>query len=178
MNELRTEARRGMKRIGEEPESVAEHTQRACMLGYLLAHLEGFEDPNLVVTMILFHDMHEARLGDLCLIQRTYIPNLREIERAVLSDQLTGLGMAGETMRLFWEEVEGRTSMAGTIAKDADILETAFTAREKIVNGNTEAHAWLETERPRLQTKSAQDLFDRLVAADPHQWWKDLVLNR
>ena len=73
MGQLRQEARHGWLRIYENPESVAEHSQRAACLGYLLAHCERFENPQLVATMILFHDMHEVRLGDADRVQRQYV---------------------------------------------------------------------------------------------------------
>ena len=71
--QLREEARHGWPRIYENPESVAEHTQRAAALGFFRACREEFADPNLGVTMIVFHDMHETRVGDKDLVQKRYV---------------------------------------------------------------------------------------------------------
>src|SRR5262245_62593946 len=95
LSQLREEARHGWLRIHENPESVAEHTQRAAALGYLLACREGFADPNLFVAMIVFHDMHETRVGDRDMVQKRYVR--AEEERAAL-EQVRDLGGAGQAI--------------------------------------------------------------------------------
>jgi putative hydrolase of HD superfamily len=169
--QLRQEARHGWQRIFENPESVAEHTQRAAVLGYLISHREGFDNPNLVATMILFHDMHEARTGDADIIQRKY-NNLDE-QRAA-TDQVLGLGGAGKTILEMWNEIENANTKAGRIAKDAEILEMAFTARELIVRGNKDAQSWIDGLRNRLHTKSGKELLEIINRSDPGNWWKKL----
>ena len=169
--QLREESRHGWQRIHESPESVAEHTQRAAVLGFFLAHREGFDNPNLVATMILFHDMHEARTGDADILQRQYV-KLDEYRAA--ADQMKNLGTIGKAILKMWEEVENTNSEAERIAKDAEILEMAFTARELIVRGNTDAQSWINGLKNRLQTKSGKELLDNINNADPSTWWKKL----
>ena len=169
--QLRQEARHGWQRIFENPESVAEHTQRAAILGYLIAHREGFNDPNLVATMILFHDMHEARTGDADIIQRKY--NILDEQKAA-ADQVSGLGNAGKTILEMWNEIENANTKAGRIAKDAEILEMAFTARELIVRGNKDAQFWIDGLRSKLRTKSGKDLLEITNKSDTGAWWKNL----
>ena len=169
--QLREESRHGWQRIHENPESVAEHTQRAAVLGFFLAHREGFDNPNLVATMILFHDMHEARTGDADILQRKYV-KLDEYRAA--ADQMKNLGIIGKAILKMWEEVENTNSEAGRIAKDAEILEMAFTARELIVRGNRDAQSWIDNLKKRLQTKSGKELLDNINHADPSTWWKKL----
>jgi len=169
--QLRQEARHGWQRIFENPESVAEHTQRAAVLGYLVAHREGFNDPNLIATMILFHDMHEARTGDADVIQRKYV-KLDE-ERAA-NDQVSGLGEAGANILKMWNDVENANTKAGRIAKDAEILEMAFTARELVVRGNKDAQSWIDGIRTRLHTMSAKEILEIINKSDPGIWWKKL----
>lgn len=168
--QLREEARHGWLRIYERPESVAEHTQRACVLGYLLAHREGFPDPNRIAAMILFHDLHETRTGDADRVQRRYVTL---DERRAIEDQLAGLGAAGDAIIEMWEEVEANSSVAGRIAKDAEVLEMAFTARELVVRGNTDAQEWIEGLRPRLTTNSAKELLEVINVSDPSEWWRE-----
>ena len=171
IGQLRRETRHGWLRINERPENVAEHTHRAAVLGYLLAHREGFPDPNRIATMILFHDMHEARTGDADTVQRKYVV-LDEIRAA--AEQMQGLGAAGDEILRMWEEVEGGITEAGRIAKDAEILEIAFTARELVVRGNGDAQEWIKSLRARLKTPSAHTLLDAIDRADPSEWWKSL----
>lgn len=171
LGQLREEARHGWLRIYENPESVAEHTHRAACLGFLLAHREGFEDPNLVATMILFHDIHEARTGDADKVQRRY---LKVDEEAALGDQVEGLSEAGKAIEKMWLEVDEAKTVAGAIAKDAEILEMVFTARELVIRGNTDAQAWIESSRPRLKTESAKAILDLVNQSDPSEWWKNI----
>ncbi len=169
LGQLRQEARHGWLRIYENPESVAEHTQRAACLGYLLAHREGFGDPNLVATMILFHDMHEVRTGDADLVQKKYL-NVDE-ERAA-SEQSDALGAAGQAILQMWREVDEQSTRAGVIAKDAEVLEMAFTARELVVRGNADAQKWIDDSIPRMKTESGQELLAIVNGSDPCEWWK------
>lgn len=169
LGQLRTEARHGWNRIYENPESVAEHTHRAACLGYLLAHREGFKEPNLIATMILFHDMHETRTGDADKVQRKY---LQLDEEGAARDQTKELGRAGDAIFQMWRDVEDGKTEAGRLAKDAEILEMVFTARELVIRGNTDAQQWISSCRRRLQTKSAQELLEVINSADPAEWWK------
>lgn len=169
LGQLRTEARHGWNRIYENPETVAEHTQRAASLGYLLAHREGFKDPNLIATMILFHDMHETRTGDADKVQRKY---LKLDEEGAARHQMEGLGLAGKAILDMWLEVEEGKTEAGKLAKDAEILEMVFTARELVIRGNTDAQEWISSSRRRLKTEGARELLEIIDKADPSDWWK------
>ena len=169
LSQLREEARHGWLRIHENPESVAEHTQRAAALGFLLACREGFADPNVVVTMIVFHDMHETRVGDKDMVQKRY---LRVDEERAALEQVQDLGMAGKAIFQLWKEVEEGSTEAGIIAKDAEILEMVFTARELVVRGNTDAQSWIDGSRPRMRTASGKELLELIKDADPSEWWR------
>ena len=177
--ELRRERRNGWHHIGEDPESVAEHSHRATIVGYLLASFakmteEEFADvdPNYVVALITFHDMHEGRTGDDDLVQKQYV---KVNGHAALCDQVDGLGSIGAKIEAMWLEVEERSTPAGILAKDAEILEMAFMARELVVKGNMEAQAWIDAVRVRLKSESAKQLIEMLNVADPSEWWKRLL---
>jgi putative hydrolase of HD superfamily len=171
LGQLRAETRHGWLRLLENEESVAEHTARAAQLGYLLATLEGFEQPELVATMVLFHDRHEVRTGDADLVNKQY---LQVDEERAAAEQVESLGMMGDTLQQMWREVEERSTTAGNIAKDAEILEMCFVARELVVKGVHDAQKWIDNTRPRLETESAKRLLEQLNTADPGKWWKDL----
>jgi putative hydrolase of HD superfamily len=170
--QLRQEARHGWQRIFENPESVAEHIQRAAVLGFLISYREGFSDPDKIAAMILFHDMHETRTGDADVFQRKY---LKMDESGAAKDQLKNLGAIGKKILKMWQEVENVNTTAGKIAKDAEILEMAFTARELIVRGNADAQSWIESIRPRLKTKSGRELLETINLTDPSDWWKNIL---
>lgn len=171
LEQLKFTRRSGWHHIGADPESVAEHSHRAAALAYLLAVSEEHPHPELVVTMVVFHDMHEARTGDDDLVQKRYI---KVDGQKAMEEQVAPLGAAGSAIQLMWEEVESRSTPAGTIAKDADILEMAFTARELVVRGFTDAQAWIDAVRDRLKTDSAKRLLAIAESSDPSDWWKSI----
>lgn len=179
MSELRRERRNGWHHIHEDPESVAEHCHRASILGFLLAsyakiHEPAYADvdPSYVTTLVVFHDMHEARSGDDDLVQKKYV---KINAPAVIVDQVDGLGGIGAKISAIWEEVEHKSSPAGTLAKDAEILEMAFTARELVFNGNLTAQAWIDAVRVRLTSESAKELIELLNISNPQEWWRKLL---
>ncbi len=75
------------------PESVAEHSFRCTVLGYILAKLEKV-DTFKVIMMCLFHDVHEARTNDLHKIAQKYI-NLEEAGDNVRKEKLGSLRGSG-----------------------------------------------------------------------------------
>jgi putative hydrolase of HD superfamily len=174
LSQCRKELRSGWRRIGvplAEIETVADHSHRAAALGFVLASMEGFEHPELVSTMVTFHDVHEIRTGDRDAVHKKYgTPD----EQRGLVDQLDGLGMAGFRIQQMWEEVEHGSSEAGIIAKDAEVLEMAFEARQLVLIGYKAAQLWIESVRDRLKTDSALQLLELLDTADPNQWWREL----
>ena len=73
----------------EAPDSVAEHSLRAAQIGYVLAQLENFSDPNKIATMLVFHDLAEVRTGDQHSIAKKYV---KSDEETAIRDQIQGLG--------------------------------------------------------------------------------------
>src|SRR5437764_14417647 len=68
-----------------DPESVAEHSFRTALLGYILASLEG-ADPQKTAMICLFHDTGEARINDLHRVAKRYI-NVGNREEGALEEQ-------------------------------------------------------------------------------------------
>jgi putative hydrolase of HD superfamily len=171
IGQLREEARHGWLRIYENPESVAEHTHRAACFAYILAIKEGYDNPCLVATMVLFHDNHEVRTGDQDIVQRRYT---QVDEDRAAYEQVNNLGEIGRSIFNMWHDVENKSTKAGIIAKDAEVLEMVFTARELVIRGNTDAQAWIDSTRLRLKTETAKEILEIVNQADPCEWWKKL----
>ncbi len=155
------------------PESVAEHTYRNTIVGYLLAKMEG-ADAEKVMKMCLFHDVPEVRIGDLDKVAQRYI-NKDTIELEVLRDQLKNLPehAAKEIFSLVNEMSERKTKEA-IIARDADILELLFQAKEYADVGYHGTEYWLEQNSKLLKTDSAKSLFRALMKQDAFAWSKGL----
>ena len=105
----------------DNPESIAEHSFRTAIIGYLLAVMEG-ADPAKTAAMCLFHDTQETRIGDVPSVGKAYVVTAPNPE--VTADQVAGFPTAaGQAVRGLVEEYEARQSLEARLAKDADKLE-------------------------------------------------------
>ncbi|MFO8132693.1 MAG: HD domain-containing protein [Thermoplasmatota archaeon] len=169
---LRRVRREGWRLAGvDRPESVAEHALRAAQLGYLLACMEGYERPDEVAAMLVFHDMGECRIGDVHKVANRYV---QADEEAAVTEQCSRLGNAGERILALWRRFEAGGDPAGVIARDADLLEMAASAREYMATGYQGAERWLDAIEPRLSTGAGRRLFDGLLDTSPDAWWRGL----
>jgi putative hydrolases of HD superfamily len=156
-----------------DPESVAEHSFRCALIGYLIAKEEG-ADADKVMKMCLLQDICEARLNDMHKLGQRYV-DFRAAEKKAFSEQAERLPeeTAVEFKELFMEYHDDG-GKEGIIARDADLLECAVTAQEYIHSGYPEAKSWQENERPLFRTRTARELFRAVTEADPNSWWKGL----
>ena len=161
----------------KDPESVAEHSFRCTILGYILAKLEKV-DTSKVVMMCLFHDLHEARTNDLHKVAQKYI-NLEEAGDKATQDQLEPLkDPIGKDIADALGELTNQESKESVVAKDADILECAMQAREYQVQGYDGAVDWLDRADDRLKCESSKKLLAILKQSDPNEWWKKLKVSK
>jgi putative hydrolase of HD superfamily len=152
------------------PESVSEHTLRAAQIGFILAKLEGYENPYEICTMIVFHELEECRIGDIHRIARKYVvPS----EEKCVTEQTEKLDGIGKDIFKLWKSVKDKNNKAGIIAKDADLLEMAFTAKEYLEKGYPTQH-WIDVVSKNLVTDSAKKLFN-IMMSTPTNWWKKIL---
>ncbi len=151
------------------PDSVAEHSLNAAQIGYVLAKMEG-ADANKVAAMLVWHDLAEVRIGDHHKIAARYIANKRELESAVMKDQLDGLDFGPDIADLF-EQYEDRSTLEGTIAKDADYLEQAFQGKIYVETGYHVAQNWIDNVGKALRTESAKKLWKEMTEGHSTDWW-------
>src|SRR4030095_13240574 len=71
----------------DNPESIAEHSFRTAIIGYLLAVMEG-ADPAKTAARALFHDTQETRIGDVPSVGKAYVVTAPNVE--VTNDQVAG----------------------------------------------------------------------------------------
>jgi putative hydrolase of HD superfamily len=172
LGQLRRIKHEGWRTIGIiHPESVADHSLRAAQIGYILAKLEKYKNPEKVVTMIVFHDIGECRVGDIHKIATRYI---KVDESQAVKEQTKPLEKLGKEIYNLWECAETQKNIAGKIAKDADLLEQAVTAKEYIEKGNKFAQNWIDNISKKLLTKTAKTLVKALEKSSAHNWWKEI----
>ena len=157
----------------KDPESVSEHIQRTILIGYILAKLEN-ADEKKVLVMCTFHDNHESRINDLHKVGHRYI-DFRKAEVLVKNEQLKNLpkNIVEEIDELL-NEFSGDKSKEGIIARDADLLENAFTAKEYMTKGYKNAQNWIDNIRKALKTESALKVLEEIESMDPSSWWFEL----
>lgn len=172
MGQLSRVKREGWRLLGmETPESIADHSLRAAQIGWVLAKLEGYKDPNEVAAMLVFHDIGETRIGDIHKLANRYVT---ADEATAVREQVSRLGAAGDDVLTLWHQIEDKNTEAGIIAKDADLLELAVRAREYMERGYDDASEWFEAARQRLKTKSAKELLEQLPNVSSSSWWHGL----
>ena len=170
--------RSGWWRMGvRDPESVAEHSYRTAVIGYVLAHLEG-ADSEKTACICLFHDTAEARVGDLHWVTKRYLRSTKEGEQAALNEQTGQLPekIANRILALVGE-YEERSSQEAQLAREADLLECLLQAREYEIQGYSKGLEWAKICREGLQNDIARNLADACLNSDPGDWFQDLQSN-
>jgi len=174
---LKHQRRTGWWRIGvRDPESVAEHSYRTAIIGYVLASLEG-ADPDKTASICLFHDTAEARIGDLHWVAKRYIQT-KEGEQRASNEQIAQLpAEIASRVHALINQYSERSSREAQLAREADLLECLLQAREYQLQGYVKALEWAVMLRDGLTTETAGKLADACLATDPGKWFEDLQSN-
>jgi len=165
MGTLRNMQRMHTQVIPNSNDTIASHSFRTAIIGYLLAEMEG-ADKDKVLKMALFHDIPEARTGDANFIHQFYVKD--EEERAY-KDQLNNVPSGKETAELLDEYNERKTKEA-IVAKDADVLDQLFLEKEVLGEKPEDFDKWHRFTIKKLKTKSAKRLAEHIRERNPMQW--------
>lgn len=173
LGHMRRVTHEGYKLAGvQNPLSIADHSLRAAQIGFILAVMEKYPNPAEICTMLVFHDMEECRIGDIHKVARKYLQINKE---AVIQDQTSNLGVLGEQLKTLVSAVTYKSgTVQGTLAKDADYLEMAFTAKEYYDLGFTAAYDWIENVGTALRTESAKAILEEVKNLTFTEWWNGL----
>ena len=121
---LKTVTRSGWTSTGQ-PESVAEHTWRLCLMAMLLYGRAPGVDLARLLRMCLIHDLGEAIRGDVPAPAQAAPGAKSADERADLLELTAPLPTAlREEIVGLWDEYEGAQSAEARLAKGLDKLET------------------------------------------------------
>jgi putative hydrolase of HD superfamily len=166
--------RAGFHFLGGVQQSVAEHSFRVALIGFVLARLAEDVDADHLIQLCLFHDLPEARTGDLNYVQRQY--TAADTDRAV--EDLAATVPFGDEVAALIREFEARETRASLLANDADQLEILLVLKEQADLGHPRAGAWLEAVAERLQTEEARLLADEIRRTRYDAWWWGSVVRR
>ncbi len=166
---LKRTPRTGFQFLGSGAESVAEHSFRTAMIGYTLAQLDGRADVGRVLQLCLFHDIPEARIGDLNYVNKKYVKPDEEKAVEDLARQLP----FGDDYRSTLLEFMAKETHEAKLAHDADQLEMVLSLKEYKDLGNRYADEWYPFSLQRLQTEVAKQLAETIWETDSSKWWFD-----
>lgn len=174
---LKKTPRTGYQFLGSGKESVAEHSFRTAIIGYVLSMQEAGADHLKTVLMCLFHDLPEARTGDHNYVNKQYVT---VDEERVIRDLARNLPFAGEIITHIKEFNQG-DSLEARIARDADQLDLILQLKEQKDLGNRYAEEWLSYAVERLVTEGAKQMAREILDTDSTEWWfekkKELWVN-
>jgi putative hydrolase of HD superfamily len=158
----------------KHPESVADHTARSTIIGFILAKLEG-ADPTETALICAFHELAECRIGDLDKVQSSYICGKSVVEKKAVIEQMSLLpkDIADEMGHYILNEGTDN-SKEQIIAKDADYVECAIQAKEYIEQGYNHTQFWIDNCKKCVRTESAKKFLNILENSNSQDWYKKI----
>lgn len=166
---LKKTPRTGYQFLGSGNESVAEHSFRTAVIGYILAQLDPEADSRKTMLMCLFHDLHEARTGDHNYVNKRYV-NVDE-EGAV--KDLAGKTPFADEIILLTNEFNTGESLEARISRDADQIDLIMELKVQNDLGNRYADDWLHYALQRIVTENAKIMAQEILTTDSTDWWFD-----
>jgi len=164
---LQKTPRSGFQFLGSGCESVAEHILRTIFIGYTLCKLEPDIDEFRVMKMCLFHDLPEARTGDMNYVNKKYVT----VDEGKAVRELTETLFFGEDIKGCIDEFNERTTQEALIARDADQLALILQLKEYGDLGNKYSKEWIAFAIQRLCTENARETAKRIIETDSSDWW-------
>jgi len=168
---LKNVKRSGWQVLGIHPgESVAEHSFRCAIIGYILADMEGASCYK-VILLTLFNDMQEARVTDLHKMAQRYI-NIDKAEDRCFAEQIENLpNSLQKELSGLHEEYRKQKTKESILARDADILECLIQAKEYCEQGFKKAVEFTKRAPRFLKSNSAKKLWSFARDNDITNWW-------
>lgn len=168
---LKQVPRSGWSVLGiKNPESVADHSFRCAVIGYLIAHMEKVSVYR-VLLMTLFNDIHEARITDLHKMAQRYI-DARTAEDNSFEEQVGSLPEdILQELSDVREDYGAQESKESVVARDCDILECLIQAKEYYEHGHKSAALFTKKAPEYLKTESAKTLWQLAQTMDVNEWW-------
>ncbi len=164
---LKSLQRTGWQILGGNEESIAEHSFMAAVIAYTLAAQIG-ADKEKAALMALFHDLGEARTGDVYKLADLYVSadNVKATK-----DALAKLPDSGIMEKLFSEYEEEKT-LESKIVHDADTLALVVELKKMMENGNENAKEWFGANYKCLHLDISKEVFKDIEKGNSQDWWK------
>ena len=164
---LQKTPRTGFQFLGSGKESVAEHVLRTIFIGYVLARLDPSVDELKLLRMCLFHDLPEARTGDMNYVNKKYVA----VDEAKAIRELTETLSFGGDISAALEEFNARKTPESLLARDADQLALILQLKEYGDLGNKYSQEWIRFALKRLGTDVGRRVAEAILQTDSSHWW-------
>lgn len=159
--------RTGWQILGDNNESIAEHSFVTAIIAYSIA-TELAATVEKVLLMSLFHDVEETRTGDIYRLADDYV---RAKKEKALQATLTHAPNAPMLTKLL-EEYEKRKTLEAKIVKDADTLSLCLELKQLQEKGNIHVEEWLESNGSQLLLPLSKKLLKDIRQGDSQHWWQ------
>lgn len=159
--------RTGWQVLGDNNESIAEHSFMVAVIGFILAK-KLKANLNQVLLMALFHDFTESRIGDIYKLADLYVK--ADVLKAA-NHAYASLPDGADLVKIT-REYEEEKSLEAKIVHDADTLALCLELKQLMEKGNTHAKEWFYANKKALKLKESKIIFEEIEKTDSHNWWK------
>lgn len=164
--------RSGFAFLGSGKQSVAEHSFRVALIGHVLSKLiQEAVNHDKLIMLCLFHDLPEARTGDLNYLQKKYVKT--DLNK-VLGDIKKESSLGPEIVEWI-EEYEESETIESQLAHDADQIELMLVLKKEEELGNLKTEEWFKNCSARLKTTVAKELAQAISLVSSDDWWKNAL---
>ena len=164
---LKKTPRTGLQFLGSGGESVAEHILRTLFVAYTLCKMRPEVDECKVLKMCLFHDLPEARTGDMNYVNKKYV----DVNEPKAVQELTEPLFFGEEIKSCIDEFNAQRTPEAVITRDADQLALILLLKEYGDLGNKYSSEWMDYASKRLESENAKNMAACIMRTDSSDWW-------
>jgi putative hydrolase of HD superfamily len=165
--------RSGYRFLGTGNESVAEHTFLVSFIAYVMTKMVPGVDALKLISMSLVHDLAEARMGDLDMVQKQYVS---ADEKKAIRHVTENLFFGSSIAELVDEFNVGETEES-RLARDADQLAFILDLKAMKDMGYAPASRWLDPIKKRLKTKTGRSIAEGIMEVGWDNWWQKNFLD-
>jgi putative hydrolases of HD superfamily len=158
--------RTGWQILGENEESVAAHSYMVAVISYALAYEVGAKIQK-VLTMALFHDFTESRMGDIYKLADGYVKG--DVIKAA-NDAFAKVSF-NKDLIILTKEYEDENTLEARIVHDADTLALCLELKQLIERGNIHAKVWFTANKDALRLDISKKIISEIENTDSQAWW-------
>ncbi len=160
--------RSGFAFLGSGKQSVAAHSFRVAILALMLSEGEKVKiDEALLLKLCLFHDVMEARIGDLNYVQKRYLSVDRQ---KLFADWIEEYPYWGAHLVALEQSLQ-ENSLEAALMHDADQLDLLLCLKEEMELGNSRAADWYAIVQQRLRLARSNEWAKEILEQRADTWW-------